>query len=136
MTTSVEPLHPLTLTDARRYLNARQAPGRVVSLTHSVSTSGRAPLDVRGPNEGDPLVIYLLSGLPDLRFLSGQIVFVAGSSWGNACTIYPGAKVRIVVRSGYKMTVRLADGAKLPELDGDLTRCYWPGKYDDAPPLF
>lgn len=117
--------HPANYSEAVRYLHSPRT-SRTVYLT-SDCHKRNAPtpsLDVTGPTTpGSLLTVHVLSGLPRLRVLSGNVHVILASSWGNSLTVLPAAAqtTGVYVRTSCKASVYGADSVLVL---GDLSRAF------------
>jgi len=98
-------LRPVTLTEARKALNATRAPGRVVVIS-GLDTIGHEPLEVRG-HPDVPLQVVVTGGFVRLRVTSGDVVVYADSPLGNPIDVEGEAAVAVLAAPGRKVSVNV-----------------------------
>jgi hypothetical protein len=116
--------HPANYSEARRYLHSPR-----ISRTVWLSSRVHKKRSVTAP--GSLLTVHVWSGLPRLRVLSGNVLIIAASYWGNSVTVLPAAAqtTTVHVHSDCKASIYGLDSSRVT---GDFSRTFL-SEYRPAP---
>jgi hypothetical protein len=111
--------YPKGLTETRAALrNTRGEPNkgvRIVQLTWASvpAASDAGDIEVHGPKDGRPIIIYIIGGFPRIKVKSGYAMIVANSGAGHSIEVQDGATALVVATKGRKVSTRTEAGAVL-----------------------
>jgi len=117
--TEIEDITPATKAETKKLLKDAKgaSDGRVrlirINADNYPDTKTGEKLEIRGPEDGRPVIVDTLSGMPHLKVTSGTAIIRPRSVWGNSVDAGAGAEAVLVAPSDAKVTTECDEGGKV-----------------------